>query len=773
MPKRKRSQTKKAKLYLSENAKEILAKRYLRKDEKGKAIENPEDMFERVAEFIAAADMKYGATDKEVETTELEFYNMMVKLDFLPNSPTLRGAGRSIHQLSACFVLPIEDSMEGIFKALTDMALVHKGGGGTGFSFGRLRPEGDIVGATGGVAGGPLSFMNIFNVTASEVMQGGTRVGANMGILPINHPDILKFIDAKLDGKSLQNFNLSVSVTDDFMKKVEKGKDYDLINPRNNKKVGKLSAREVFDKIVSNAWKTGDPGIIFIDRINKDNTTPKLGKIESTNPCGEQPLLPYESCNLGSINMANMIKGKGVNWEYLKDTIHKAVHFLDNVIDVNKYVIPEIKEMTKGNRKIGLGIMGWADMLIRVGIPYNSKEALSLAEKVMKFIRDEAREASRKLAEQRGGFPNWKDSIYPEMKLKLRNATLTTIAPTGTLSLIGNCSGGIEPLFAVAYKKKSIWNKEGKAEVEQFFVNPLFEYYAKKEGFWSKELVRKIGKKNSIQDIEEIPKKWKKLFITAHDIGPEWHIKMQAAFQKYTDNAVSKTINFPREAEVSDVRKAYLLAFKLGCKGITVYREGSKEVQVYSTEETYKRKEELSKRKLVPRKRPRVVRGITEKVKTGCGNLYITINFDEQGPFEVFTAMGKAGGCASSQLEALSRLISYSLRAGLSVKDIIDQLRGIRCPSPIWQEGELILSCSDAIAKVLEKHCVKRDQLKLFENGKIAEEQKEALEEAIAKIQPGEVAEIRTMATCPDCGGVLEHKEGCLLCSVCGFSKCG
>ncbi len=769
----KKIKGKKSKLYLSNNAKEILAKRYLRKDEKDNPIEDPEDMFERVAVAIAAADMKYGASDDEVDKTELDFYNMMVQLDFLPNSPTLRGAGRAVHQLSGCFVLPVEDSMEGIFGAIKNMALVHKGGGGTGFSFGRLRPEGDKVGTTGGVAGGPLSFMQIFNTTASEVMQGGTRVGANMGILPVNHPDVMKFIDVKLDGKSFQNFNLSVSVTDDFMKKAQKKEEYDLINPRNNKKAGKLNAAEVFDQIVNNAWKIADPGVVFIDKINKDNTVPKLGMIESTNPCGEQPLLPYESCNLGSINMANMVKGKSINWDYLKETIHKAVHFLDNVIDVNKYIIPEIEEMTKGNRKIGLGVMGWADMLIRLGISYNSKEANSLAEKAMKFIRDEAREASRKLAEERGGFPNWKDSIYPEKKMKLRNAAITTVAPTGTLSLIGNCSGGIEPLFAVAYKKKSIWTKEGKAKVEQSFVNPLFEYYAKKAGFWSKELVEKVAKKNSIQDINEIPKKWKKIFVTAHDITPEWHIKMQSAFQKYTDSAVSKTINFPKEATVEDIRKAFLLSFKLNCKGITVYRDGSKEGQVYTTESTYEEKKEEVPKAIRPRKRPKVTRGITEKVKTGCGNLYVTTNFDEEGPFELFTMMGKAGGCASSQLEALSRIISYSLRAGLPVADIVDQLRGIRCPSPIWQDGELVLSCSDAIAKVLEKHCIKKDQPKLFDNV-VEKEEKKTIEEEIVKTQPGEVSgSSRTMTTCPDCGSALEHKEGCLLCSVCGFSKCG
>lgn len=783
------------KLYISDNAREILEKRYLKKGDDDKAIEAPEDMFERVAQYIASGDKDFGASDKDLKEVETEFYNTMVDLDFLPNSPTLRGAGRSIHQLSACFVLPIEDSMEGVFSALRNMALVHKGGGGTGFSFGRLRPAGSKVGSTKGVAGGPISFMTIFNTAAGELMQGGTRVGANMGILPVTHPDILAFIDAKIDGKSFQNFNLSVAATDDFMKKVEGNASYDLINPKDGKKAGGLKAKNVFEKMVHNAWKNGDPGLVFIDKINRDNATPRLGVIESTNPCGEQPLLPFESCNLGSINLANMVKGKNVDWDHLKKTIYTAIHFLDNVIQRNKYVIPEIEEITKGNRKIGLGVMGWADMLIRLGIPYNTEEANKLAEKVMRFVQEESHKASHELVKNRGEFKNWKGSVWEKRRVKMRNAATTTIAPTGTLSLIGNCSGGIEPLFAVAYSKKSIWQKDGTAKVEQFFVNPLFEYYAKKEGFWSEDLVKKIAKTNSIANVEEIPAKWRRIFVTSHDISPEWHLKAQAAFQKYTDNAVSKTINFPNEATIDDVRKAYLLSYKLGCKGVTIYRDGSKDVQVFTTESSHKSKDEVkaepTKREATPRKRPKVTHGITEKVKTGCGSLYVTINFDEYGPFEVFTAMGKAGGCASSQLEALGRIASYSLRAGLPVAEIIDQLRGIRCPSPIWQDGELILSCADAIAKVLEAHGKTVEQPKLFENGhsdtndanhtrmmRMEEERKEDntkefLHELAVK-QPGEVSGgTKTMATCPDCGSSLEHKEGCLLCTVCGFSKCG
>ena len=562
-------------LKLSPNALRVLEKRYLKRDENGRVVETPQEMFLRVASNVASADKFYGKSDGEVEKTAEEFYNLMTDLDFLPNSPTLMNAGRELQQLSACFVLPVEDSIEGIFEAVKNMALIHKSGGGTGFSFSRLRPKGDVVRTTKGIASGPVSFMQIFDVATNVIKQGGRRRGANMGILDVHHPDILEFITAKAKEGSFTNFNISVAVDDAFMEAVEKEEEYDLINPRTGEKVKSLPAKLVFDLIVDMAWRTGDPGLIFIDEINRHNPTPELGKIESTNPCGEQPLLPYESCNLGSINLTKVMEKGEINWEKLKELVRKAVHFLDNVIDVNRFPLPEIEKMTKGNRKIGLGVMGWAETLIMLGVPYNSKEALQIAEKVMKFIVEEARKKSVELGLERGSFPNFEKSIWYKKGFKaLRNATVTTIAPTGTISIIADVTSGIEPLFAVSYVR----NVLGGAKLLE--INHLFEETAKKRGFYSKDLMMKIAKKGSIKDLDGIPEDVKKIFVTAFDVEPEWHVRMQAAFQKYTDNAVAKTVNLPREATPEDVRKVFMLAYKLKCKGITVYRYGSKKEQV-------------------------------------------------------------------------------------------------------------------------------------------------------------------------------------------------
>ena len=570
---------------LTPNALRVLESRYLKKDEQGKIIETPQQLFQRVAANIASAESFFNPSISDDELFEIgeKFYKSMASLEFLPNSPTLMNAGGVLQQLSACFVLPVGDSMEEIFEAVKNTALIHQSGGGTGFNFSRLRPKGDLVKSTQGQSSGPLSFMNVFNAATEVIKQGGKRRGANMGILRVDHPDILEFITAKSEEGILNNFNISVALTDEFMEAVKKKKKYNLINPRDGQIQKQLDANKVFDLIVDYAWKNGEPGVIFIDRINKDNPTPKLGEIESTNPCGEQPLLPFESCNLGSINLSKMIKKKTarsknweIDWEKLKQTTFNAVHFLDNVIEVNRYPLLKIEKLTKGNRKIGLGIMGFADMLIKLKIPYNSSKALTIGKNIMKFIQDQGRAASVELAKQRGVFPNFRDSIYNQKNMpRVRNATITTIAPTGTIGIIAGTSSAIEPIFAVAYTRKYVLGNQ-----ELIEVNPIFEEIAKERGFWSKKLIEDISIKGSVQDIKEVPADVKKIFVTALDIKPEDHIKMQAAFQKYVDNATSKTINFPYSASEDDIRKAYIMSYDLGCKGVTFYRNESRKQQV-------------------------------------------------------------------------------------------------------------------------------------------------------------------------------------------------
>jgi ribonucleoside-diphosphate reductase alpha chain len=608
---------------------------------------------------------------------------------------------------------------------------------------------------------------------ANGFVSHNTRRGANMGILRVDHPDILEFIQCKESDKEITNFNISVALTDDFMQKLEKGEDYDLIDPHTHKVVQRLNTKEVFDLIVRQAHKNGEPGVIFIDRMNEFNPTPKLGRYESTNPCGEQILLPYESCDLGSINLAQMYKKVGgryeIDWGKLKAVTHLSVHFLDNLIDMNKFPLPQIEKATKLTRKIGLGVMGWATLLIRLGIPYNSEEAVALAEKVMSFILDEATKKSLDLGRTKGVFPAFKGSIYDkkENPVRMHNATLTTIAPTGTISIIaGPCSSGIEPLFAISYYRNVMDNDK---LVE---VDPLFEEIAKERGFYSRELMEKIAEKSSLQDIEGIPEDVKRVFVTAHDISPEWHVRMQAAFQRYVHNATSKTVNFPHEATIEDVRKSYLLAYELGCKGITIYRDRSREEQVLnvgSAQPKEEQKTEAIKKEIAPRPRPEVIVGTTTKVSTGCGNLYVTINVDEEGrPFELFTQMGKAGGCAASQLEAIGRLVSLGFRSGIEVKSIIEQLRNIRCPSPSWEKGQRIFSCADAIARVVEKRLVNSQVMK------------SPIETAVAMKHSHEDEHVATdipdhgdiVGVCPDCGGALRHEEGCMKCHACGFSKC-
>ena len=741
----------KAVIELSANALRVLERRYLKRGEDGQPLETPEAMFRRVAGAVAQAERLYNPA-APVEEWEETFYELMTSLEFLPNSPTLMNAGRELGQLSACFVLPVGDSMDSIFEAVKNTALIHKSGGGTGFCFSRVRPKNDLVMSTAGVSSGPLSFMSVFDAATETIKQGGTRRGANMGILRVDHPDILDFITAKQDDAKLNNFNISVAVTDAFMRAVEQDEDYDLVNPRSGDTVKKLSARKVFETMVTLAWKNGDPGIVFIDRINADNPTPHLGEIESTNPCGEQPLLPYESCNLGSINLQKVITDGHIDYGTLGRVVRTAVRFLDDVIDVNRYPLPQIEEMTRGNRKIGLGVMGFADLLLRLGVPYDSDEACKIAGEVMSFVHDEARAASQDLAAERGTFPNFEGSIYDKPDApRVRNATTTTIAPTGTISIIAGCSSGVEPLFAVSYVRANVLDDEKMVEVQ-----PYFEEVAQARGFHSEELLKKIAEKGTVRGTDGVPDDVQAVFATAHDITPEWHIKLQSAFQRHTDNAVSKTVNFPNAATMEDVEKVYLLAYKSGCKGVTIYRDGSREEQVLNVGQSVKKKDPGAGIATTRPSRPKLLTGQTERVDTGCGHLFIIMNDDEYGPREVFANMGKAGGCASSNTEALGRLISLALKKGAAPADVVEHLKGIRCHVPYGMGPNATLSCADAIGKALERRYVTG-----------------AAAAAAATPEPQLSLVEVAQGACPDCGGSIEHEGGCAVCRLCGYSKCG
>ncbi|MEN6445775.1 MAG: vitamin B12-dependent ribonucleotide reductase [Candidatus Cloacimonas sp.] len=751
-------------MQLSENALKVLEKRYFHKDDKGNLIEDWDKMLTRVASNLAQGD----------EEKTKRFYDLMDSGYFLPNSPTLMNAGSDLQQLAACFVLPIEDSMESIFETVKDAALIHKSGGGTGFSFSRLREANARVRSTNGVSSGPLSFLKVFNAATDAVKQGGTRRGANMAILNVDHPQILDFITCKENPAELTNFNISVGITEDFMQAVANDDEYNLISPHTNEVCAKLKARDVFSLIVQMAHKNGEPGIVFLDRINNANPTPSLGKIESTNPCGEQPLLPYEACNLGSINLALLIKDNELNWDKLKKVVYDSVDFLDAVIDVSRFPLPQIDAMSKANRKIGLGVMGWADLLFQLKIPYASESAVALGAKIMEFIDFSAKERSMQLAQVKGAFPNFSESIYAhgmfkrekmeqnwdflkeEIKQKgLRNATLTTIAPTGTISMIADTSSGIEPQFSLAYVKNVM---DGEKLI---YVNKYLQKELEDKGLYSEDLLEKILSEGSLDNIDEIPQEQKMIFQTAHNISPEWHIRMQAAFQQYTDNAVSKTINFPNSATVDDIRSAYELAYQLNCKGVTVYRDGSREFQVLS-KGTQTEVAEKSEKKVAPRTRPEITKGITQRVETGCGHMYVTINSDAQGACEVFIQMGKVGGCASAQLEALARMVSLALRSQIEIESIIRQLKGIRCQSPMWNKGKMITSCGDAVGQALEHF------LRQYTNGDFAQNENQtenAYNDSDKPLGNG-------FALCPDCGNTIEHIEGCLKCPSCGWSKC-
>ncbi len=766
---------------LTENALRVLERRYLAKDDNGNVIETPDQLFHRVANAVALPDRNYGASDEQVRETAERFYQMIACLEFMPNSPTLMNAGRPLGQLSACFVLPVGDSMEEIFETIKHAALIHKSGGGTGFSFSRLRPRNSMVQSTSGVASGPVSFMKVFNAATEAVKQGGTRRGANMGILRVDHPDIEEFVSCKDDLTQVTNFNISVAITDEFMRAVKENRDYELLNPRsgepytiNGKTVTKF-APKIFSDIIQHAWQTGEPGIVYIDRMNQLSPCPNYEIIEATNPCGEQPLPPYDSCNLGSINLGEMVfselprdynpkvdPARGIDWDKFRRLIQDTVHFLDNIIDANKYPIPEIEDQTRKNRRIGLGVMGWADMLIKLRVPYNSEKAFELGEQVMEFVNAEGHLHSSELARVRGKFPNWEHSRFAAEGVIMRNATVTTIAPTGTISIIAGCSSGIEPYYAISFVRNVMDN------TRLVDVNPLFEEIARKRGFFSQELMERIANDNSVQGFDEIPGDVRELFITAADVSPHQHIRMQAVFQKSCDSSVSKTINMDNSATQQDVFDAYWYAYELGCKGVTIYRDGSRPMQVLSTGKT---KDPNAKpvedtvaeaSKPIPQptvqpvtetkdpigavqSRPEVLEGFTERIRTGYGNLYITVNTLDGQPFEVFAQIGKSGWSTMADTEAICRMISLALRSRVPVAAIIEQLAGIGGESPLYQNGELIKSIPDAIGIVLKKH---------FGNGK-------------------EVARKSTYhESCPDCGTKLEHDSGCVTCRGCGYNKC-
>ena len=840
---------------LSENARIVLAKRYLKKDENGQPTEEPETMFWRIARVVAEEDRKFGASPAAVEEVARSFYDLMAQGSFEPNSPTLMNAGRPLGQLSACFVLPVDDALandgSGIYDTLRAMALVHQSGGGTGFSFSRLRPEGDTVRSTMGVASGPVSFMRLYDASTEVVKQGGTRRGANMGILRVDHPDIRGFIGCKNDTSQVTNFNISVAVTDAFMQAVEEGAEYDLISPRTGEVVGQENAQEIFDAIVEGAWKTGEPGIFFVDRANEHNPVPRLGAYEATNPCGEQPLLPYDVCNLGSINVGVFAKeaasdaGRfddpldGIDWDGLRHVVHLSTHFLDNVIDANRYPLTEIGDLAGKIRRVGLGIMGWADLLVRLGVRYDSEEGVATGRSVMAFIEEETRCASERLAETRGVFPAWEESIWgPDETCargasgervrpcrRLRNCNLTTVAPTGTISIIAGCSGGIEPLFAVAFMR----NQAGSMMPD---VNPDFVARARREGWYGEELMERIAQEGHVH-FDEVPEDVRQVFRTSHDISPEWHVRMQGAFQEHVDSAISKTTNFAHEATREDVRKIYDLAFALGCKGVTVYRDGSRPMQVLSTGKTeaaageagageaepgkvaealrqqladsredahrvrgerdeMQRQLENRDRKAAAarqkRTRPQMLKGRTMKMNSPLGDLYVTINEDDTDrPFEVFCTLGKAGGAAMADSEAIGRLVSLALRSGISIAAVRDQLRGISCDRAVGVGPNKVLSAPDAVAQAIDHYLAEKsgvqEELPLgLPAGAVADTGREGGDpSSSASSLAAATAPVRyvddtaaALGSCPACGASqMAYEEGCRKCYVCGFSDCG
>ena len=828
-----KSSTPRDAVRLSPNAITVLEKRYLLKDETGRPVESPSDLFWRVARTVAQADGRYGTSAERIEQVAGDFFGLMAERLFVPNSPTLMNAGRPLGQLSACFVLPVDDALSngksGIYDTLRAMALVHQSGGGSGFSFSRLRPKNDIVRSTMGVASGPVSFMSLFDASTDVVKQGGTRRGANMGILRVDHPDILEFISCKDDTTKITNFNISVAVTDAFMAAVEADGLYDLIHPKSGQVTGQLRAREVWKLIIHGAWKTGEPGVFFIDRANYYNPVPHLGSYEATNPCGEQPLLPYDVCNLGSINLGALVRddgkrGKEIDWDELRRVVHVSTHFLENVIDANQYPLPEITDLAQRIRRIGLGVMGLADVFVKLGVPYDSDEGVALGRRIQQFVDQEGKLESERLAAERGTFPEWERSIWgPDETCarddqgerirpmrRLRNCNVTTVAPTGTISIIAGCSSGIEPLFAVAFMRNQ-------AGVLMPDVNEDFIAVARAEGWYSDALMQKIAESGHI-DFPEVPARWQRVFVTANAIKPEWHIRMQAAFQEFNDSAISKTCNFAHDASEEYVEEIYRLAYRLNCKGVTVYRDGSRDMQVLSAGSTAKKvqqghatpassaelhgeiaelraenerlqrivheleSENLQRRQ--KRSRPEVLRGTTRRVETPLGTLYVTITEDDKGqPFEVFMTLGKAGGALMADVESLGRLISLALRSGIPIKEIYRQLRGISSDRVIGLGPNKILSVPDAVGIAIERWMQEKQgiQQELLPGGKpvgqgdLAPVVTQPVGQSGSRGEQmifGGMQEMLSGA-CPDCGSQLEFAEGCMKCHVCGFSECG
>ncbi len=812
----------------SESAQKILKERYLLKAGNLEVAETISQRFWNLAYDIASADFDFGASEKDVFELAKQFYGTMVRQEFLPNSPTIMNAGKQNGlQYSACFVLPVGDSLPEIFDAVKSAALIHQTGGGTGFSFSRLRAAGSVVNTTGGVASGPVSFLRVFNAATESIKQGGTRRGANMGILRIDHPDVMEFIRCKavLDDQhspvfeaiaphlpddsvrnyfktllldtQISNFNISCAVTDRFMEAYYKGDDYELLDPKTKEPVGKMNAREVFDEIIERAWNTGDPGLVFIDRINNSRSNPvsDIEEIESTNPCGEQPLAPWDACNLGSINLGKFVdeKDMDVNWTDLKRVVREAVHFLDNVVQTNPYTLPQIYEEVHNNRRIGLGVMGWADMLFKLKIAYDSEEAIELGKKVMEFITEEGHNRSEELAAEKGAFPNWPYSIYKNDK-PLRNSTVTTIAPTGTISIIGDCSSGIEPVFALAYIHRA------KGAGDQYrtlsIANKTFTEIAKREGFWTPDLSDKVMANGSVKGLDDVvPGEWQKVFTTAPQIEPDMHVKMQAAFQKYTDNGVSKTINLPNSATREDIKNAYLMAWETGCLGITVYRDGSKGTQVLNVSSTLKPKTQEVQQEAVLEdsqdtvvSRPMILRGRTYKIQTPVGEGFITINRDEKDqPFEVFITVGKGGMHTMADAEAMGRLVSLSLRlartggkvdAKTVAQKIAAQLRGIGGASHVGFGKDRVMSLADAIAKALAEDLAQTSEqvspeplpLNLTEE-KTQETQAKLIDDVVAPTLSTSASAQADL--CPECGQAsFVFEEGCKKCHSCGYSMC-